>query len=102
MQDWNLPERVVRWVRTGAVTSRICTLTRADQSVANTLLLADRLAWSLAENRQDLWAEIFELSKAIGLRNDQLQTLAGTAETQVTQLGEALSLALNRAKVTNC
>jgi HD-like signal output (HDOD) protein/GGDEF domain-containing protein len=94
LQDWNLPERVVRWVRAGTVVSRICTLTRADQSVANTLLLADRLAWSLAENRQDLWTEIFELSKAVGLRNDQLQTLAGIAETQVTQLGEALSLAL--------
>ncbi len=55
--------------------------------------MADRLAWCLAENREDFWPGIYEtINKSQIITKDQLQQLVREVQSQVEQLADALHL----------
>jgi HD-like signal output (HDOD) protein/GGDEF domain-containing protein len=93
IKRWNLPDHLVRLVEAGTEEVRIRQLPGNEQSLAQTLLLADRLAWCLAEDRKEFWPMIYEMIKVKRIiTQDQLQTIVRDVQLQIEQLAEALSL----------
>lgn len=95
LEKWNLPGVLVRVVATGLAEPKIAQLPKTEQPLADILRVADRLADCLAENRQELWPDVFEvLTGRLGMNISQVQQLVAVMQEQVAQLTEVLLLEL--------
>ena len=95
LDDWNMPESLVRAIAEPRRTRRLATLAGPHAATARTLHMAELTAQVVADRRFAALADLLETGRAYyGMDRAQIDELIGSLEPKVAQLADVLSLNL--------